>query len=156
MQTRNTHTGLRTTHEAQGSSRRRRCFFFFFTGVALTLPGQRPKVVHTTHTSPLHLKTKTKFLRLHFSYVFLSPEPQRPRLQNCPDLTRPHQTSPDLRLLSPTFLQRPSSSPVRVSLSSKKKTKNKKKNSPQELAKLHRHVALTSHLEWHNGYNLSR
>ena len=93
MQTRNTHTGLRTTHEAQGSSRRRRCFFFFFTGVALTLPGQRPKVVHTTHTSPLHLKTKTKFLRLHFSYVFLSPEPQRPRLQNCPDLTRPHQTS---------------------------------------------------------------
>ena len=94
MQTWNTVTDWQTTHEAHGSSRRRWCFFFSLTDVTLALPGQQLKVVHTTDTCLIHLKTNTKFLRLHLWYIFLNLEPQRPRLQNCPDyIFSLHQTS---------------------------------------------------------------
>ena len=137
MQTRNTPTDLRTTHEIQGSSRRRRCFFFSFTDVTLTFPGQRPKVVHTTHTCPLHVKTNTKFSRLHLWYVFVSLQPQRPGLENCPDyIFSFHQTSVFY------LRQRNGVLPLCQSVSLQKN----KKTSLQEAAKLHCHVTLTSQL----------
>ena len=87
-------TDWQTTDEAQGSSRQRWCSFFSFTDVTLTFPSQQPKVIHTTNTCLLHLKTNTNILRLHLWYVFLCPEPQRPRLQNYPDsIFSLHETS---------------------------------------------------------------
>ena len=47
-----------------------------------TVPGEGPKVIHITNTCPLHLKAITHSF---YNSIFLSLEPQRPKLQNCPD-----------------------------------------------------------------------
>ena len=59
--------------------------FFFITIVSLTFQQllANGRKLHHTYVS-ISLKTNT-FLRLEPSYVFLSPEPQSPRLQICPD-----------------------------------------------------------------------
>ena len=77
------------THEVQGSSRWIWCFFFSFTDVTLTFPqflaSGRP--LHKL-TCSLHLKTNTKFLRLHPWYVFFSA-----RSRNGPDCKTARTTS---------------------------------------------------------------
>ena len=89
----------------------------------------------------MNLKTNTKFL------PFYLPQPGAARVQTA-KLSLLHLfSSPDLSLLSPTFLQRPPSLPVCLPLFS---TPFK---SPQ---KLHCHVTLTSQRKWHNGYNLTK
>ena len=88
-----------------------------------------------SHLCPLHLKTNTKFLQ------FCLPQPRAERAQTA-KLSWLHLfSSPDLSLLSPTFLQRPPSLPVCLPLF--------------EPVKLHCHVTLTFQLKWHNGYNLT-
>ena len=71
---------------------------------------------YTTHTCPLQLKCNTEFRRLYPWYVFLSREPQRSRLQIVPTTSFLY-TRPQFSI--PTFLQCPSSLPIRLSFSSK-------------------------------------
>ena len=100
-----------------------------------------------THLCPLHLKTNTKFLQ------FYLPQTGAARVQTAKLSWLYLFFSSDLSLLSPTFLQRPPSLPVCLSLSSQLPLSLL--NSFQKPAKLHCHVTLTSQLKWHNGYNLT-
>ena len=83
--------------------------YWCHTGI-LTIPGQWPKIIQTTNTCLLHLKTNTEFLQLHLS------QPGAERAQTA-KLSRLHLfSSPVLGLLFPTFLQCPSSFPIHLSL----------------------------------------
>ena len=140
VQTPNTPTDWRTTHEVQGCSKTK-------MGVSSSplllsheqfLASGRKLCPHYTDTCPLHFKTNTKLLRLH-------PWSLSARSHKGPDCKTVRTTS-FLFSKPPTFLHRPSFLPVCPSLFFW--------NSLQKPAKLQCHVTLTSQIKWHTGYNL--
>ena len=100
--------------------------------------------LYTTQIHVRYIWKLAEFLQLHPCYVFLSPEPRRPRLKNCPDyIFSLHQTSIFyLALFSNVFLL---ASPS-LSLSSKTPFKSPRKYTV---------MTLTSQFKWHIGYNLT-
>ena len=137
VQTRNTLTHWRTTHEAQGCSKTKMVFllFLYWFHINSSWPVAE-SYTHTTqiYTCPLHFKTNTKLLWLH-------PWSLSARSRKGPDCKTVRTTS-FLFSKPPTFLQS-----VSIFFWNW--------NSLQKPAKLHCRVTLTSIIKWQTGYNLT-
>ena len=99
VQIRNTLTDRRTTHEAQGCSKTKMVFLFllYWRHFNSSWPVSKGCTLYTYADYIWKL--------VHLWYVFLSPERQRPGLQNCPDyIFSLHRTSVFCLLLSYSVL----------------------------------------------------